>query len=141
MDRTEKIDLAMHAAKNLFDMHREFMAELNKTENQKEYAAGALQASADEVKLSSMGVVMLLRHKIVCIEQYPQLVEYRFITDYEDEELVILKFYLQPNYILTMEIDPDTKLCDYNNSYLGKILVYEVAEKLLNSPIFEQTKV
>lgn len=136
MNEVERIDVAAHGLKKYSEMHQEFLIQLKKAENHQEYPAGKLLDDETGIKMSVLGILLTLQHKTVCVKSHPKAVEYLLSAEYRGEEVVIFKFYLQSNYVLTKDLDGNTKFCDYNNSYLGKSLVYEVAGALLTSPIF-----
>lgn len=136
MSNERDIEIAANGLKKLEKMHNEFLLELKKNLGKEENPVGSLKIDDGVISITSLGVSLEVKHRPVVVDGKPKLVEYVVIAEHEGERGIVLQFYLQPNYILTKSVNTDSKLCDYNNSYIEKILVYEAAGQLLKSPIF-----
>lgn len=77
------------------------------------------------------------------LDSLPAAIEYSFKTDRNGDEINVFRIYLEPNGGLFRDSyakfrDPHAKsrLCDHDNTYLAKYVLYEVAENLLDSTVF-----
>lgn len=137
MDKYERLKIAAHGLEKLDKMHQEFLAELRKHQGQVTNPVGSMHVEDDSVSLSSLGISLTLKHRPIAIDGNPKAIEYQVIAEHGPDQLMVYKFYLQPTYRLSRDADSESTLCDYNNNRIENILVYEVAEHLLASPIFK----
>jgi hypothetical protein len=137
MSNVINIEKAAENLKRLRERHKEFMLELRKHHGQEENPVGSLRFDDDLLSIIVLGVSLDIKHRPVVVDRMmPELIEYVVFTEHESEHVVVFKFYLHLNSCLSRNPDSESKLCDYDNHKIEKILVYEVSEQLLKSPIF-----
>jgi len=137
-DTDGRINTAVSGLERLGEMHNSFlqMIESRPGANQD---AGVIGVSDGEITMNCLGVDLSVRHKFVVRNGLPATIEYSFLAKYRDDELLIFNMYLEPNGVVYVDLNAETRLCDFNNTYISKIVLYKVAEMLLDSEVFAPT--
>jgi len=134
-DENENIQIAVADIEKLDEFHNRFittiagLTELNT-------AAGKFGVINGEIHTTCLNIELRVEHKIVVSEGFPKFIEYSFIVPREDDDLIVFNMYLSHNGTLCIDHNMETKLCDFNNTYLADIVLNRIARKLLDSDAF-----
>lgn len=89
-----------------------------------------------ELEVICLGVNLRARHRLIALDGKFEIVEYKFIAQYEGAVLDIWSMYLAPNGSLYIDIARNNFICDMTNQYLPSRVAPHIASKLLASKMF-----
>lgn len=119
----------------LQDLHKMFIADLEvaaKTASQ----IGTLTVTPDLFSCKCLGHDVTVTYRPIVLDGKISALEYDFATSWKEEDLSILRLYLQPGGIITRDAKGSEKLCDFNNTYIKNIILGAVFESLIKSPVY-----
>lgn len=135
----ERVLIAASGIEQLESMHEQFMNIVQGQSTTKPHA-GILGVSDNNLTATCLGVSLTVKRKIVANDGSPSFIEYAFTIPHKDKDIVVCTLYLGANGVLFTDPVGESRLCDYNNTYLGKNMLNFVAIRLLDSEVFEPTK-
>ena len=127
--------LAASAIKKLREIHQNFVTNLATPAIQCP-EIGTLKGSLDSIECSCLERNIVVLSRPIVRDKQIRVLEYDFVTQWKDEELSVLRLYLQPGGVLTRDPLGNEKLCDFNNTYIPRIILAALSESLLNSPVY-----
>jgi hypothetical protein len=130
---------AEQAIKQLNGMHDRFIQELESGSKQPS-GIGTLAVSSKEITCVCLGRNVAVSNRPVALDGEIKAIEYDFITRWKDEDLSILRLYLQPNGTLTRDPDGTAKFQDFNNTYISDHILAAVSDMLLVSAVYAPAK-
>ena len=134
-EKIQKALLAVSTAKRLSELHNNFMEVLAAPATECPNI-GSITVSSGEIVCSCLERHISVLYRAVALNMQISALEYDFVTQWKDEELSVLRLYLQLGGILTRVPNDKERLCDFNNTYIHRILLSELSESLLNSPVY-----
>lgn len=134
----ERVQIAVAAIEQLEIIHQHFMRFVQSLPSCESHA-GTLAIEGGELKARCLGVNLTVRRKIVVRNSYPAFVEYAFVVPKHDIDIFIFALYLGKDGSLLTDLLSETRLCDFNNTYLPHHLLNAIAIKLLDSEVFKPT--
>ena len=138
-ENDERVLIAVSGIEQLESMHQQFMEFVQKLSTIKPHV-GTLNVSDNNLVVTCLGVPLTVRRKIIAHEGLPSNIEYAFIVPKNDDDIVVFTMYLEPHGTLFTDPLCESRLCDYNNTYLANNVLNAVAIKLLDSEVFEPTE-
>jgi hypothetical protein len=136
-DTQERIDIAIEALKKLELSHNNFVEFVDKFASE-EMAVGKLTVDDGDFTAVCLGIHFYVMHRIIVAHHnLPSTIEYSFIAKHGDCDFSVFNMYLENDGRLYKDLDKKIFICDSrNDKYLAQNILYELAEKLLDSKIF-----
>jgi hypothetical protein len=119
--------------------HKKFMAHV-RSEADFVIDGGSVTSEKNVLQVTVLGVVCVAQNRPVALEGVPVANEYSFVAKFEGEDLPVWGLYLDQNGALYEDSTLATRFCDYNNTYVRSKIVFTLANKLLQSPLFAPKK-
>lgn len=135
---SDKVYTAAESIQRLNENHERFVKALK--ENEEELPpVGKLDIEDRNIAITCLGVELHVHHRIVLTsDNLPGAIEYSFIVKHEDNDLRILDLYLCRNMELYKDLseNEDQRFCRFNHEYIVRLILNELAPRLLSSEIF-----
>ena len=100
---------------------------------------GSLTAPDGEIAASCLEVQVHVARKPIAVDGSPALFEYVFGEMKEGALKPYLRLYLAPSGNLFTDVQCQTRVCDFDNTYIVKNILLELAHALLHSEHFAPT--
>ena len=149
---SERLSNAVTTIATLESIHKCFIEKI-KVSTEIQHEAGELNIENNEIKITSLGLVLTTERKVIADDEgWVKAMEYAFIASRKDDDVVISTVYLQSHGSIespsssihngTLFKDPEckSKISDFNNLHIVKIILNAITEDLLDSKIFSPTK-
>lgn len=127
--------MAVAAAKKLHELHQRFVAYLAAPAAEGP-DIGTFSVSTGSIACSFLDRNISVLSRPIVLNKHIGALEYDFVTRWKDEELSLLRLYLQPGGVLTRDPNGKDKFCDFNNTYIHRNIMSALSESLLNSPVY-----
>lgn len=131
MSIEEKVEIAAEALNELELLHQKFSVAISSADQLPHI--GHFSVNLDSV--TCLGVTCMVLRRPVAAEGYFEKVEYSFGATYEGEAVLLLCVYLTYAGVFK-DSQLKNRLCDYDNKYAAKFLLYLLADRLIESRLF-----
>lgn len=131
----QQVVLANSAINNLVSFHERFLAAIDAAEKASDNI-GSLSILSNTICCSCLGHNVNATHRPIAVNGKLNVLEYDFSTNWKDQNVSILRIYLQVDGVLTYDVEGNNKLCDYNNTYIQNQILVTVSWSLLKSVVF-----
>jgi hypothetical protein len=134
-EQLQQAMIAVAATKKLSELHQKFVANLAASAAEGP-DIGTFSVSSDSIAISCLERNISVLSRAIVLNKHISALEYDFVTRWKDEELSILRLYLQPGGVLTRDPNGKENFCDFNNTYIHRKILSALSESLLNSPVY-----
>ncbi len=139
MSSETEIFAASAALTRLHDIDQRFRDHV-KTAGTALKGLGSLTAPDGEIAASCLGVQLNVVRKPIAVDGNPAAFEYAFGVVKDSAFRLYFHLYLDPQGNLCTDVKCQTRLCDFNNAYIAKYVLLELAGALLHSEHFAPTR-
>lgn len=138
-EQLQQAILAVAATKKLRELHQSFVASLAASATDGP-DIGTFSVSSDSIACSCLARNISVLSRAIVLNKHISALEYDFVTRWKDDELSVLRLYLQPSGVLTHDPSGNERFCDFNNTYIHRNILSALSESLLNSPVYAPAK-